>query len=1130
MSFTPPAGYYNQYDPTKEFEKVLVVAGRGIQSAEINEIQDRAADRRRAFGDSLYRDGDIIRDCQCSVAETTGVARLGSGAIYLQGEVRGVPTGGFSVPITGTVAIGVRLISTVITATDDATLLDPAAGTPNYQLVGGDRLKIHAQWGWDKDGVSNDGGGGQFFPVYTVIEGVLLAKQAPPSIDPITQQLAQYDRDSAGGMYVVSGLQLKILPDDGIYQVYSLSQGAARVFGFPLNVNVARRLRYALTPDVRHIVNEPYLSTTNAAQRINFADSPGSAPSQVTITKLKTVTLTHGVTTGASDAIPDTSVLAITAVTQGATTYASTTDYKLTGGAVDWSPAGAEPSPGSTYSVTYQYITVVTPTAVDSTGFTVTGAVTGTLVLTTYDQLLPRLDRLCLGADGSFNLITGVPATSNPQLPAVPPDQLPLSTIVQTWDANRSVLNDGVRVVAMPQIAGIFGRLDLLTQLIAQQRLSGDLYARSSAIKKGLFVDPFLDDSMRDAGIAQTGAVFAGELTLPITPAILQMGSDITGPVVLPYGNNTALEQTLLTGSMQINPFLSFAPVPATLTLAPAIDRWTTVDTEWASPISNRFDYGGGGFSGFAGVQGNGNGGGSSAGSYTTTSSINKALINDVKINTETTRAIAVSFSIRGFGPGESLAQMTFDSVDITPAGLVADASGVITGTFNVPAGLPSGVKLVSVKGSGGSGGSAQFTSQGTVDRQTWQQQTTITSTWQAAPPANNSGSSGFVVGPSSGSINPGQQLILGGTGDGGGIAPANASIYYPSPFLYIQNPDPLAQTFTLPRSAQISGVGLYFSARPTGPIRVQIRDTSGGVPGQNVMVEKIIPAADVLIGINGSAPETQIIFAAPQLLVGGTEYAIVVLCNDAAGALNIAELGKFDTINQQWITSQPYTVGVLLASSNAVTWTPYQDRDMTFRLLRASYTTLTRTVSLGSVAVTGATDLMLMAYADRPAAGTFADFVLSLPDGSTQRVTDGQNFRLSAPVTGNVGVSCVMQGVTDFSPILIPGSQLVAGVVASTGDYATVAVPGGTAVTMEVILDALVPSGATLQVQWRGDSVGDVWADFPAPTQSPADNGFTEFVYTQTGITKPLLRAHIVLNGTPAARPRVRDLRVIVY
>lgn len=48
-------------------------------------------------------------------------------------------------------------------------------------------------------------------------------------------------------------------------------------------------------------------------------------------------------------------VVSIVSVVQGSTTFTVTTDYVLGTNTVDWSPAGAEPTSGTQYTVTYTY-------------------------------------------------------------------------------------------------------------------------------------------------------------------------------------------------------------------------------------------------------------------------------------------------------------------------------------------------------------------------------------------------------------------------------------------------------------------------------------------------------------------------------------------------------------------------------------------------------------------------------------------------------------------------------------------------------------------------------------------------------------------------------------------------------
>lgn len=1080
---TIPAGYFNRFDPAKEYEEHLFIAGRGLQSAELNEVQRSQSSRLRGVADALLKDGDLIRDGSIQVDQDTGMVTCQSGAIYIRGAVRGVAPNTFTIPLVGTFAIGIRLTEVVVTSADDPELKDPATGTRNYNEPGAERLKVSTAWGWDADGEDGD-----FFPVYSVTDGFLNVKEPPPNLDSLTQSLARYDRDSAGGSYVVSGLQIKALPDVGGDQVYSMGEGRARVFGYGIEFTTGRRLTLEATPDLKAITNEPHLSTTSTAQRIDLDRVPATNITQVSITAQKTVSMVHGVFTGAQDQLPDTSVLSIISVSQGATTYAAGTDYQLTAGKVDWSPAGAEPSPGSTYSVTYRYITTVTPTAVDDTGFTITGAVSGTLVLVTYAQKLPRYDRLCLTSDGMPQWFLGVASDTYPQLPTVPPDVLPLASVYQTWTASRKVINDGVRVVPMPILAGIDSRLDLIVQLIAQQRLESSIHTREAGTKKGLFTDGFLDDTQRDAGIAQTAAIVSGELVLPVAATIGYVSSDISEAATCSYTSAAILEQPLRTGAMKINPYMSFAVLPARAFLTPSVDRWTVVETNWASPLTGRLNAS----AWIGGIQ---NLEANLANQAVLQASTVSVLIGTTRTNIETLRSISIQFRLEGFGPGEAMSDVKFDGVTVAFTAAPADSNGVVTGSFTIPSGIPSGSKSVTFTGAGGSHGSAIFTGQGTLERQTWQQQTTSSvsnTTMQSAPAASSIG---------------GIQNFFGNDGEGG------------------RGVDPLAQTFSVEANTQVSGVDLWFTTAPTTNVLVQIRETQTGFPTQTIVAQAVVPPSGVVTG----GASTRILFPAPALLLGGAEYALTVLCNDASGELAVAELGKFDSTAQQWITSQPYTVGVLLSSSNASTWTAHQDRDLTFRLLKANFTQTLRTINLGTVAVSNATDLMLMAYAERPASQTGVEYVLTLPDASTITVADGQPVQLAAGITGNVGVVARLSGDADFAPILTAGTQLVAGVVGTTGDYVTRTVPGGSAVTVKVIFEAQVPSGATLAVSYRGIDVGDTWTTIPIDATSPADDGFVEFIHEITGVNEQAVQVKLVLNGTAAARPRVRGLRVIV-
>lgn len=638
--------YYNRHDPAKHFEKHLVRAGYGVQSAEINEIQDNLLGRTKDIADVLFKDGDIVRDCQCTVNDITGAVTLNSGAIYLQGAVRGMAPGAFTIPVNTIIAIGVRLVTSVITELQDPTLRDPATGTRNYDEAGAGRLKVEPLWGWD-----GDGGPGDFYPVYTVENGILLSKDAPPALDSITSAIARYDRDSAGGNYIISGLSVSSAYDRVNQKlVVTIGEGRARVNGYPIEVARGIRLSYDADPDIKTVISEPktFSPGGGGTMRVDVDNAPLVQIVQVRATMQKAVTVTRGAVSGGRDPLPDNSVLQLVSVTQGATTYVIGTDVKLTSGEVDWSLTGAEPAPGSSYSVTYQYQTATgaTITAQDDTGFTIAGPVAGSLFTIDYTFAQPRIDAIVLDADGRVSRIKGVATQYNPSAPTIPDTQLRIAGLAHGWAGDPTVQSDAVVVLPMQELQGLRSLIFDLFDLVAQERLRTSVSLTDPTAKRGVFVDPFNNDNLRDSGITQQLAIIDGELILAVAPTVNQIGTP-TAAELLPYTVETIIEQPYRTTTMKVNPYQAFDPLPIAMKLDPAVDFWTDVVTTWGSDITRRFVSG------------------AAAGSVVTTS-------NGVQVTTTTTQAQFlrqryVGFTLTGMGSGEVLQTLTFDGVTVTP-------------------------------------------------------------------------------------------------------------------------------------------------------------------------------------------------------------------------------------------------------------------------------------------------------------------------------------------------------------------------------------------------------------------------------------------------------------------------------
>lgn len=397
---------------------------------------------------------------------------------------------------------------------------------------------------------------------------------------------------------------------------------------------------------------------------------------------------------------------------------------------------------------------------------------------------------------------------------------------------------------------------------------------------------------------------------------------------------------------------------------------------------------------------------------------------------------------------------------------LTANEHGEIRGKFRIPPDVPSGAKAVVFTGRGGSSASASFVGQGQMTVQNIVQAQTITRYWT----------------------------------------------------------DPLAQTFALSSAAQICGVDLYFTARGDSPVRVQLRDTDNGYPGKAVLAEARLEPADIVVTGGG---HTRVLFAAPVSLATDTEYAVVVMCDDAVTALAVAELGQFDAVRQYYVAGQPYQVGVLFSSSNASAWTAHQKKDLAFRLLAADFTASTTEVKLGSVTVEDATDLMVLALEDLPRADTRVEYELTLPGGVVQRVAAGQPVRLAAAQTGGVAVTAALSGTAGgASPVLHPGTQVLSGTVRASAVYQPRAVPAVNATRAVLVYEALVPSGAAITPETKADS-GD-WIAMLAGGTAQQGDGWVEFRFTAELSAAVEVRYRLTLTGTTLARPQLRNLKFL--
>ncbi|CDN54762.1 TmpG [Neorhizobium galegae bv. officinalis bv. officinalis str. HAMBI 1141] len=1041
-----------------------------IQGAELNELQTIIRGRHDRLGQLVAREGNRIERADAIVDLEVGTVLLASGSIYVSGDV--FPVGEAvleDVPMSGRVEIGVRLVRSYLTHEDDPALLGISPGSLAEGEPGAARETASISWA-----LEGDGGEGAFYSVYTLLDGTILDQTGPSILEPALQAIAAYDRPN--GNYIVSGCRVTAISVTGGFQNFSIEQGEANINGYKRTRLAALRHAQSVAWEELAIPGETHTYTGGASFTFPVDQAPIGVINSILLTKEKTVTLTRGAIANGSDGLPDSSVISVSAVVQGGTTYVAATSYNLVANAIDWAPAGAEPAAGSTYNVTYRYRAAVAATANTDTTVTVSGGVAGGDIIISYTQKLPRIDRLCLGQDGSPIYIKGLPALRNPLPPGVPSDVLKLCQISNDWMSPPVVINDGVRSMTFEEQWRYNNRIIDFERLLQLERLKNNIDFREPVAKKGIFVDPFIDDSYRDAGEAQTGAIGNGMLQLAITPTFFT--ATLTAPVMLDWIEEVLVTQDLKTGCEKINPYQNFNPLPGTLRLTPAADFWTEDRTDWLSAQTIEFN---------RGTRTDG-------GPLQTVNSENQLVDHRVE-QLEFLRQIPVAFTISGFGVGEILQTLTFDGTSVKPGGIqTANAQGQITGTSNIPVNVTAGTKIVTAKGVGGTDANAMFTGQGTIEIDTMRRVTTVQN-WSAPQLVQWVQDRG----------NPGWE---NSTSDGVG-----------------GSSDPQAQMFAVPEMRQLVGVDFHIChvGNQANHLLVDQVSISNGYPTSNVAAEVVVPMAGAVVGWKSAR------YNLPLTTPADRAHAFVIKTDDADHSVSFAKLGGFDATLQKFVTSHPYVTGPRFSSVNARTWTAHQDEALAFRIVAARYPVTTKTVELGSFDLVETSDLQVRAAVELPGPGCSVVFEIERTNGTIYRLLPYQVLQLTEFITETVELRAILTGTEKLSPILFAPVQLVAGKIGTTLTYITRAFTLGAAVRLTSYFKAFLPGGASVAMHYRKD--GGAWTSLPfVNAEALAFPLWTERKHEVAGQTGTLVQLRITGTGGPAARLIIGDLGAGIF
>jgi hypothetical protein len=96
--------------------------------------------------------------------------------------------------------VGFQIIESIVDASDDASLLDPALESSNYSAPGADRLKLTATL--KVLDINNDAGAPDFATLFTVKDGIIISNNERSQYNILQDELAKRTFDESGNYYV----------------------------------------------------------------------------------------------------------------------------------------------------------------------------------------------------------------------------------------------------------------------------------------------------------------------------------------------------------------------------------------------------------------------------------------------------------------------------------------------------------------------------------------------------------------------------------------------------------------------------------------------------------------------------------------------------------------------------------------------------------------------------------------------------------------------------------------------------------------------------------------------------------------------------------------------------------------
>ena len=224
--------YFDDYDESKGYYRILFRPSYSLQARELTQLQTISQNQISRVGDTILKDGDSLDYGE--IKYNDGIVSVSEGVFYINGfaaKVDSSTIGTTDNPIDNS-RIGFLVVEEYIEASDDSSLYDNAQGTTNYRAPGADRYKLSLEL--QSRSIQNSPADltSDFVEIFRVIDGVVYKSDS--FLDSIVTEQKYNERE--GENYITDNFDIELSSTDTDYTV-KISDGATIIDGREVRID-----------------------------------------------------------------------------------------------------------------------------------------------------------------------------------------------------------------------------------------------------------------------------------------------------------------------------------------------------------------------------------------------------------------------------------------------------------------------------------------------------------------------------------------------------------------------------------------------------------------------------------------------------------------------------------------------------------------------------------------------------------------------------------------------------------------------------------------------------------------------------------------------------------------------------